>query len=511
MAPLYITTPIYYVNGNPHIGHAHTSIMGDILKRTGLMRGIETFYSTGTDEHGQKNQEAIEESGLDADSYLTRQSDRFKSLFDRLDVSYDFFARTTRPGHKEVVSRMLADLHSRELIYKKDYTGLYCVGCEQFKKESDLDDQGRCPDHLKPPVRQTETNYFFKISLYQDWLIDLLKQDDILIQPGFYRNEVLAMLDEPLEDLCISRPKTRVTLGIELPFDTEYVTYVWFDALINYISNIQYGENPDFDKWWDNCTHIMAKDIIKTHIIYWPIMLHAIGIKAPHRYRIHGYWVGEGGQKMAKSLGNVVEPNEVIDLVGTDGLRYYLAKSMGGTDSPISIKLITACYNTDLANNIGNLHSRVVKFVKKRCGGIIPEPVKLFDEDTKLQDEIADIARRSLDSIDLTTIPDLVSNALVIADKLNLHFNDTAPWKLVKDESQADRLNSVLYVMLDSLRLFFELLYPVIPETCTLALESLGAKPIVTSAKKHDFVPGLLVKGTELVDSKDLFPRIDVK
>ncbi|MCD4654047.1 class I tRNA ligase family protein, partial [bacterium] len=336
MAPQYITTPIYYVNGSPHIGHAHTSIMGDILKRFNLMRGDQTIYSTGTDEHGQKIQQVIEESGKSTEGFLAGQAKQFQDLFNRCNVSYDIFVRTTNPRHKEMVREVLQDLYDRDLIRKKEYTGLYCVGCEQFKTEAELDEQGRCRDHLKIPQKQTETNYFFCLEDHREWLTNWLKNDDNLVKPDSYRREILGMLNEPLEDLCISRPKSRVWHGIELPFDKNFVSYVWFDALLNYTTNIGMQHDPDFDKWWDNVTHIMAKDIIKTHIIYWPIMLRAAGIKPPKQYRIHGYWVAEGGQKMSKSLGNVVDPFEIIDTIGVDPLRYYLAKTMGGNDAQIS-------------------------------------------------------------------------------------------------------------------------------------------------------------------------------
>ncbi|MBN1552360.1 methionine--tRNA ligase [bacterium] len=509
MAPRYYTTPIYYVNGDPHIGHAHTTVMGDILKRLNLMRGDDTFYSTGTDEHGQKNQEAIEKSGMDAEIYLSKLSDRFRELFDRLNIQYDCYIRTTFESHKTVVTKVLAHLHEKALIYKKDYTGLYCVGCEQFKKESDLDGHGNCPDHQRPPIKQTETNYFFKISLFQDWLKKWLMSDDNLIQPLFYRNEVLAMLVEPLEDLCISRPKSRVWLGIELPFDTDYVTYVWFDALLNYITNVGYGISSDFDKWWNNSIHLMAKDIIKTHIIYWPIMLKAIDVAPPSRFRIHGYWVGEGGQKMAKSLGNVIEPNDMIDLVGPDGFRFYLAKSMGGTDAQISKALVLSTYNTDLANNLGNLHSRVVKFVDKRFAGRVPPKTRTFPEDRALQEYVAEKANETVMNCDLISIPNLIATSLEIADRLNLYFNDAAPWKMVKIEEEKERVHSVLYAMLDCLRMLFELLTPVIPETASKALVSLGSKPVGVAAARHTFLPDGLRQHATFGEIVDLFPRID--
>ncbi len=503
----YITTPIYYVNGDPHIGHAHTSIMGDILKRSNLMKGIETYYSTGTDEHGLKNQQAIESSGLDQETYLSGQSMKFKSLFDRLDVSYDFYVRTTQLRHRTVVARVLQILWEKGFLYKKDYTGLYCVGCEQFKKQSDLDESGRCPDHQKAPVQQSETNYFLKLGMFQSWLVGWLREDPERVQPAFYRDEVLAMLEEPLDDLCISRPKNRVWLGIELPFDPDYVTYVWFDALINYISNIGYGESDNFDRFWAHSIHLMAKDIIKTHIIYWPIMLKALDINPPWRYRIHGYWVGEGGQKMSKSLGNVVDPNRVIESVGVDALRYYLAKTMGTTDSQISEALVIACYNTDLANNIGNLHSRVLKFSAKQFGPAVPEQGDLHPDDLAIRNWTAARATELMNNLDLTTIPELARGLIEIADRLNVYVNDKAPWTLAKQPENRERVAGILFAMLDSVRILFELAYPIMPVLARNALLSLGASPVDPTAQRHDFLSGVLKTGTPFGEPINLFPR----
>lgn len=508
MVSKYITTPIYYVNGLPHIGHAHTSIMGDILKRYNIMRGIPTLYSTGTDEHGQKIQQVIEQSGQPADVFLTTQARRFRDLFDRCNVAYDIFVRTTDENHKKLVREILQDLYDRNLIIKKEYTGLYCVGCEQFKTEAELDSMGRCRDHLTPPQKQTETNYFFCLEEHREWLIDWLKSYDDLVQPESYRREILGMLNEPLEDLCISRPKTRVWHGIELPFDKDFVSYVWFDALLNYVSNIGFGHSDRFDYWWSNVTHIMAKDIIKTHLIYWPIMLRAIGIDPPKYYRIHGYWVGEGGQKMSKSLGNVVDPYEIIDMFGVDALRYYLTKNMGGSDAQISKDLIEATYNTDLANNIGNLHSRVLKFVSKRCDGRVPEAQTITDGDRDLQEHISETLRRVVETVDLVSLPETIKTFLLIADRLNTHYNNVEPWKLVKDDTQRNRFLSVCYVMLDCLQMVFRALYPIIPETAGKALESMGldVKSCCTGAS---FAPGTLQPGLPLGDIQNLFPRID--
>jgi len=264
MGARYFTTPIYYVNGDPHIGHAHTSVMADVLRRAALMRGDEVFLSTGTDEHGQKNQQSAEESGLGVREYQDRQSGRFRALFERLNVGFDFWTRTSSDGHKAAVQAFLSRLMDRGLVARKEYSGVYCVGCEQFKRPSDLDERGRCSDHPSlTPQETSEVNYFLTLAPFQDWLVGEIERREDWIRPGFYRRELLAMLASPLEDLCISRPKSRVWLGVDLPFDPDYVTYVWFDALVNYVSNIGWPDDG-YLRWWPGATHLLAKDILKT-------------------------------------------------------------------------------------------------------------------------------------------------------------------------------------------------------------------------------------------------------
>jgi methionyl-tRNA synthetase len=361
MSELYLTTPIYYVNGDPHIGNAHTGIMADILKRAAQMRGVDVFLTTGTDEHGQKNEEAVEHSGLQVGEYLERQSGRFKALFDSLQITYDMFVRTTSPRHMDGVRIFEQMLYDSNLLVKKKYHGTYCSGCEQFKKTSDLDGNGRCIEHPSLVSEELdETNYFLPIEPFRQWLVDWIETHPLWVQPERYRNELRQMLQTPLDDLCISRPRTRVRLGIELPFDHDYVTYVWFDALINYITNVGWPDQK-YAKWWSCARHLIGKDILKTHCIYWPIMLKSIGVEPPAAVAVHAYWLGAGGLKMSKTLGNVVDPNEVVQILGADALRFYLAKNMRSTcDTQIALPLIIRTYNADLANKVGNTLSRLV-------------------------------------------------------------------------------------------------------------------------------------------------------
>jgi len=505
----YLTTPIYYVNGDPHIGHAHTSIMSDILKRAYRLQGHRVMLTTGTDEHGQKNQESARDSGLAVDEYLAQQSGKFRALFERLDVGFDFWVRTSRQYHKDAVGQVLLRLREKGLIVKNEYTGLYCVGCEQFKKLTNLDPEGRCPEHQKTPQERTETNYFFTNGKYQQWLLERMEADEDWIQPASYRGEVLAMLREPLEDLCISRPRARLTLGVDMPFDEDYVTYVWFDALLNYISSLDWPGSFRAD-FWENAIHLMAKDIIKTHCIYWPIMLRAIGLPAPSKYRIHGFWVGEGGVKMAKSLGNVVDPHEVVDKLGCDGLRFYLAKVMRGVDSPISVNFISQTYNTDLANKIGNLYSRVINLIGKNCAAQVPDRGRPDEEDLALQRDIVEAANRCLDEMDLHTIWNYAQTLVNLAEQMNVYVDRRAPWSLAKDPSQKERLDSLLYILADCLRLLFEMAWPIMPGSAEKALANLGCALEPETGKTHRFRADGLRSGTPLNPKLMLFPRLNL-
>jgi len=315
----YVTTPIYYVNASPHIGHAYTTIVADVLARYHRLSGYRTFFLTGTDEHGDKIAEAAEKGGVTPKAYADRISGQFRELWPKLSVTNDFFIRTTDAAHVETVQAILRQVHEAGDIYFGHYEGFYCVGCERFYTEKELID-GKCPDHQTEPEFRKESNYFFRMSKYQDWLISYIKDHQDFIRPERYRNEVLAFLREPLEDLCISRPKSRLTWGIPLPFDDNYVTYVWFDALINYITGVNYPDGENFRTFWPVAQHLIAKDILKPHGIYWPTMLKAAGIEPYQHLNVHGYW-NINQSKMSKSLGNVVRPLDLKDKYGPPQVR----------------------------------------------------------------------------------------------------------------------------------------------------------------------------------------------
>ncbi len=345
--PFYVTTPIYYVNAEPHIGHAYTTIVGDTLARFHRLLGVPTFFQTGTDEHGEKVVEAANAKKMPVRDYVDQISGKFQAAWDALEISYDNFIRTTDPAHIRVVQDILQKVFDRGDIYFSEYAGYYCYGCERFVLERELV-EGKCPDHLVKPTFVKEGNYFFRMSRYQDWLIDHIQGHPDFIRPERYRNEVLAFLKEPLEDLCLSRPKARVPWGIPLPFDDTYVTYVWFDALINYLSGLGYPDSPTFRLFWPGCQHLIAKDILKPHGIYWPTMLHAAGVPLYQHLHVHGYWqLGAG--KMSKSLGNIVEPLNLVQRYGLDQVRYFFLREMVyGLDAAFFEQNIRPAFKGDL-------------------------------------------------------------------------------------------------------------------------------------------------------------------
>jgi len=324
--PFYITTPIYYVNARPHLGHAYTTIIADVATRFNEMLKKDVFFLTGTDEHGDKVVRAAKKENLSSRRYVDRISALYKDLWPELNIKYNYFIRTTDPSHIAVVEQILQRIYDSGDIYYSEYEGLYCFGCERFYNQRELVD-GKCPDHETDPEVIKESNYFFKMSKYQDWLIDHIKKNPEFIRPQRYKNEVLSFLKEPLEDLCISRPKTRLKWGITLPFDKDYVTYVWFDALLNYVSALGYPDGDLFKKYWPVAQHIVAKDILKPHGIYWPIMLKAAGIDTYKHLNVHGYW-NVDQSKMSKSLGNVVEPLQLKEIYGLDQFRFFLLRDM---------------------------------------------------------------------------------------------------------------------------------------------------------------------------------------
>ena len=491
----YITTPIYYVNDKPHIGHAYTTILADVLARYSLSKGDSTFFLTGLDEHGQKVQQAATARNVSPQEHCDDMAPRFLNLWKKLHISYDDFIRTTENRHKQVVQKILKIVMDKGDIYEAEYEGLYSVSEERFITEKEAE-SGEFRDIKK----LNEKNYFFKMSKYQRQLVDHINSNPNFIKPDHRKNEILGFLKKPLNDLCISRPKSRLNWGIDLPFDDKYVTYVWFDALINYLTAVGYDDDTnDFEKWWPATYHLIGKDILTTHAVYWPTMLMSAEIELPRSIFAHGWWL-MGESKMSKSLGNVIDPIDLVDDYGVDPVRYYLMREMVlGHDSNFTLESFIQRYNSDLANDFGNLFSRVTTLIKRNYDGIIPAPQSLSDLDLEIENKGKELSKKTIAMIDDMRLNDAIENIMVFIRTVNKYMEDSAPWKLVKKDKTA--AGNVLYVASESLRLSAVLLSPIMPNRTKTLLESLN---VLNSTLSW----GELEPGKRLKDHEPLFPRI---
>jgi methionyl-tRNA synthetase len=504
----YITTPIYYVNDKPHIGHAYTTILADVLARYHRLAGVPTHFLTGTDEHGQKVQRAAAMAGITPQQQADATVVHFKNLWARLAITNDDFIRTTEERHKRVVQACLQDLYDRGEIYKAEYDGLYDVTSETFVTEKDLPD-GKKPEDLPNIIRLKESNYFFRMSAYQQWLIDYIRDNPSFIQPEHRRNETLGFLRKPLQDLCISRPKSRLAWGIELPFDRDYICYVWFDALVNYISAVGYkSDDAKFARWWPADYHLIGKDILTTHTVYWPTMLKALGLPLPRTVFAHGWWLS-GDAKMSKSLGNVVNPMDMIDRYGVDAFRYFLmAEMILGQDASFTEDAFIRRYNADLANDLGNLVSRVANMIHRFCGGKTPAPPEgeLDPESADVRATTLEAVKRCFEHIQDMRIDLALTETLGAVKRVNKYFEEKQPWSLAKkDDTSA--LRACLFVALESLRILSSLLQPVMPAKMEALREAIGLRGPCQFEDLHRF--GIFPAGREVREPGPLFPRIE--
>ena len=511
MRTFYITTPIYYVNAEPHIGHAYTTILADVLSRYHRLFGDDVFFSTGTDEHGLKVQEAAKKRGVKPKHHCDQMVERFIELWKKLKISYSRFIRTTERRHVFVVQSMLTYLYERGDIYFDTYTGKYCIPEERFWTQKDLV-EGRCPSCGRDVIDIEEKNYFFKMSKYRDWLVDYIKQHPDFIKPGARRNEILGFLKKPLEDLCISRPKSRLDWGIEIPFDKKFVTYVWFDALINYVSTIGvYRNNTSFQKWWPCDVHLVGKDIITTHAVYWPIMLKSAGFDLPKTIFAHGWWMIQD-TKMSKSLGNVVRPIALMDKYGIEVFRYVLMRNMVlGSDANFSEELLVNTVNSDLANDYGNLLNRLVAMIQKYFDGKLPSPSATSKHDRKVIEHGRSLPVRVREAVDGMELNDALDDIFAYIRMLNKYIDERAPWNLHKSGKTAE-LGNVLYITSEGFRLVSVLLAPIILERAEKALsvfsESCLEHTAKTSSQESLLSWGRLKPDTEVKEIRSLFPRI---
>ena len=491
----YLTTPIYYVNDKPHIGHAYTTILADVLARYHRNAGRETFFLTGLDEHGQKVQQAAEDRGIEPQQHCDEMAPRFIDLWEKLHISYDDFIRTTENRHKKIVQMFLQKVYDAGDIYEDEYEGLYSVSEERFITEKEAES-----DEFRDIKKLKEKNYFFKMGKYQDALIDHIKSNPKFIQPEHRKNEILGFLRQPLNDLCVSRPKSRLNWGIELPFDKEYVTYVWFDALINYITAPGFGKDHEsFDKWWPVSYHLIGKDILTTHAVYWPTMLMSANIELPQSIFAHGWWL-MGESKMSKSIGNVINPMDLIDDYGVDPVRYYLMREMVlGQDSNFTMESFIQRYNSDLANDFGNLLSRISTLMKKNYDGRIPDPGELSEAELRIKTKGESLCGTVNGMIKNMRLNEAIENTMQYIRSVNKYMEENAPWKLVKEDKSA--AGRILYTAGEALRLGAVLLSPVMPNRTAILLDALNAPGV-------DLSWGGLKPGEILKDHEPLFPRV---
>jgi methionyl-tRNA synthetase len=515
---LYLTTPIYYINGPPHLGHAYTTIVADTMARYRRLAGDDVFFLTGTDEHGDKIAQAAARAGETPQALADRNSKAFRDEWDALGVTYDDFIRTTEPRHARVVQAVLQTLFEKGEIYLGKYGGQYCFGCERFYTEKEIVD-GKCPDHQTPLTYIEEENYFFRMSAYQDWLRRFLEDHPEVVQPERYRNELLGFLREPLQDLSISRPKSRLQWGIPLPFDDRFVTYVWFDALLNYVSALGEPGGDRFRRYWPQVHHLIGKDILKPHGVYWPCMLKAAGLLRDEpaaaaalpefaRLRVHGYWT-LGGGKISKSVGNVVEALALTRKYGNDAFRYFVLREMPfGQDANFTEEALVERLNADLANDLGNLASRATTMLVNYGRQVAETTPAPGTAETAIAERAVETTRGLTTAMDAFAVHAALVEIWSFIGAVNRYIDAARPWALAKDPAQQPRLAAVLVTLADALRYLGIVLEPFVPDAAARIRVAVGdtRRPVLTNA-----VVGRGDERGPVERLSGLFPRIDTK
>ena len=502
----YITTPIYYPSDKLHIGHAYCTTIADTLARFHRAKGEEVFFLTGSDEHGLKIQRKAQEKGITPIEYVDAIIANFKQLWNELNISNNDFIRTSEERHHKVVQDVLTKIFEQGDIYKKNYEGLYCVPCESYWLERQLVD-GKCPDCGRPVEKMQEESYFFKLSKYQDWWLQFIEENPNFIQPASRRNEMINFVKQGLEDLCITR--TTFDWGIPVPFDKKHVVYVWFDALLNYLTGIKYGtDDAMFNKFWPASLHLVGKEIVRFHTIIWPIMLKAMGVELPQKVYGHG-WLVIDGDKMSKSKGNVIDPLALIDEFGADAIRYFLLREIVfGNDGNFSRDALITRINSDLANDLGNLLHRTVSMIEKYHGGVVTNAGVSEDVDEDLQALVKTTVANFEKDMDAMEINSAIKGVWALISRANKYIDETGPWILAKDEAKAARLQTVMYNLAETLRVVAILVAPFIPSTSPKIYTQLGlevpAEFLLTDAEFGK------MKSTKVQKGEPLYPRIEI-
>ena len=497
----YVTTPIYYVNGEPHLGHAYTTIAADVLARHMRQRGEDVFFLTGTDEHGEPVAQAAERLGTTPRELGDKNSVRFKELAARLNVTNDFFIRTTDPEHMAKVAEVVQRIHDNGHVYAGHYEGWYCPRCADFKTESELEDGNRCPIHKIELEIEQEDNWFFALSSFQEPLERLYAEQPPFVTPANRYNEALSFIRSGLRDISLSR--ARLKWGVPVPWDESQVVYVWIDALLNYYTALSYArEGEDLtERFWPATVHLIGKDILKFHAVIWPAMLMAAGLEVPRRVAIHGYLL-LGEHKMSKSLGNVIEPFQVAELYGPDALRFYVLREVSfGSDGEVSPEAFEKRYTTELANEYGNLASRTLAMIDRYRDGVVPGAAAPAELSADFEG-VAEAVRERIDQVELTAALDEIWQRI---KRLNRYVQDEAPWQLAKDPQQAEYLDEVLFTLAEGLRVVSVLLHPFMPASTERLLAALGQEDLSLDGARLGAAGG----GARIGELGQLFPRVE--